>query len=83
MTTGSDEFGLFLRRLSVSSARCGSRIRSAFGGIAQVVEHRPFKPLVLGSSPSAPTIDNARKTVRIARKPNVDGPFPVALGFSV
>ena len=25
-----------------------------FGGIAQVVEHRPFKPLVLGSSPSAP-----------------------------
>ena len=30
--------------------------RGPVGGIAQSVEHRPFKPLVLGSNPSAPTI---------------------------
>ena len=30
--------------------------RALVGGIAQLVEHRPFKPLVLGSNPSAPTI---------------------------
>ncbi len=29
---------------------------SHLGGIAQLVEHWPFKPLVLGSNPSAPTI---------------------------
>ena len=27
----------------------------SLGGIAQLVEHRPFKPLVPGSSPGAPT----------------------------
>ena len=26
-----------------------------WGGIAQLVEHRPFKPLVAGSIPAAPT----------------------------
>jgi hypothetical protein len=29
--------------------------RKQFGGVAQSVEQRPFKPVVAGSSPAAPT----------------------------
>ena len=37
-------------------ACCAQLARKTVGGIAQLVEHRPFKPLVPGSSPGAPTI---------------------------
>ena len=33
-----------------------SNSREANGGVAQSVEQRPFKPVVAGSSPAAPTI---------------------------
>ena len=36
------------------------------GGIAQLVEHRPFKPLVAGSIPAAPTI--IKKEIEMPRQ---------------
>jgi hypothetical protein len=41
------------RRLGLLALQ--QRGKSKSGGIAQLVEHRPFKPLVPGSNPGAPT----------------------------
>ncbi len=39
--------------LALTRAIDSSKIRDRTGGVAQSVEHRPFKPLVAGSSPAA------------------------------
>ena len=36
---------------------------SGYGLVAQPVEQRPFKPMVVGSSPTRPTINNALEVV--------------------
>ena len=47
----------FAKQKSVSIIKAHSFELDASGGlIAQSVEHRPFKAVVLGSSPSQPTI---------------------------
>ena len=55
----------------------------AFGSIAQLGEHLPYKQEVTGSSPVVPTTNLARWCSRLARQPvtlEVDGssPFRVA-----
>ena len=52
--------------------------RNSFGGIAQSVEHRPFKPLVLGSNPSAPTISKKQQTMGFSAA--MIGRFMLGLG---
>ena len=61
-----------------------SSTESAFGSIAQLGEHLPYKQEVTGSSPVVPTTNLARWCSRLARQPvtlEVDGssPFRVAI----
>jgi len=61
----------------VQSRKLGSQHGPFNGGsglVAQSVEQRPFKPLVLGSSPSQPTTFN---TARKPAKNSVKSPFPL------
>ena len=61
-----------------------SNTEGAFGSIAQLGEHLPYKQEVTGSSPVVPTTNLARWCSRLARQPvtlEVDGssPFRVAI----
>ena len=60
----------------------------AFGSIAQLGEHLPYKQEVTGSSPVVPTTNLARWCSRLARQPvtlEVDGssPFRVAIFLAI
>jgi hypothetical protein len=53
-------------------APCGRRafaLRHIYGSVAQLVEQYPFKVLVLGSSPSRPTIHTFHEAAKSRDKP--------------